>query len=100
MSRRLADADDAEFETLDQDDSALEFHEPLEQEEVPAPVYDLPSDRFVHIEYPGFVENVPKAIDTLDGRAGIAKACRTSSSLLRLRSGAQHTVRIPTTTGR
>jgi hypothetical protein len=96
MSRRLADADDAEIETLDQDDSALE----LEQEEVPAPVYDLPSDRFVHIEYPGFVENVPKAIDTLDGRAGIAKACRTSSSLLRLRSGAQHTVRIPTTTGR
>jgi hypothetical protein len=99
MSRRLADADDAEIETLDLDDSALEY-EPLEQEEVPAPVYDLPSDRFVHIEYPGFVENVPKAIDTLDGRAGIAKACRTSSSLLRLRSGAQHTVRIPTTTGR
>jgi hypothetical protein len=91
MSRRLPDADD-DAEIEDQDDS----DEPPEQEEAPAPVHDLPTDRFVHVEYPGFVENVPKAIDTLGGRAGIAKACWTNNGLLKLRH--VDTVQAPTTT--
>ena len=39
-----------------------------------APWYRLPSRHIVAVEHPGIVENVDRAIKTLQGDAGISKA--------------------------
>lgn len=38
-----------------------------------APVYEVPSRHIVSVEHPAIIKNVDKAIETLQGDAGIAK---------------------------
>lgn len=47
----------------------MEFH----RESRTAPFYSVPPRRLVSVEHPAVIRNIEKAVDTLQGNAGIKK---------------------------
>lgn len=57
----------------------MEFH----RESRTAPFYSVPTRRLVSVEHPAVIRNIDKAVDTLQGNAGIRKvSCSTVSEQL------------------